>query len=47
MVEHEAPDTVLLVLYLTSHEDIMDAGMESSNPVRLINPVGLVMMAFG
>lgn len=47
LVEHEAPDTVLLVLYLTSHEDIMDAGMESSNPVRLINPVGLVMMAFG
>jgi hypothetical protein len=35
----------LLVPCLTSHGDIMDAGMESSNPVRLTNPLGLVMMA--
>lgn len=45
LMEREAPDTEVLILYLTSHGDIMDAGMESSNPVRLTNPLGLVVMA--
>lgn len=30
VMEHEATDAALLILYLTFHEDIENAGMESS-----------------